>query len=123
MELHQELRKWLIAVIKQRDYLIRQGISRKNEYRMRENIEFLRRRLDFFSYDTDRKISMLFQQNKVRILSLLPGDGSGNHQKRQVEFIRFESLTRQITSEGRGAQKRFFQGSNLMSYSHGGISP
>lgn len=123
MELHQELRKWLTAVIKQRDYLIRQGISRKNEYQMRENLEFLQRRLDYFPYGTDFKISRLFQEEKTRILSLLPGEGSGTHQKRQVEFIRFESLTRQITSEGRGVHMGFRSRNNLMSHSHGGISP
>ncbi|MCK5134846.1 MAG: hypothetical protein KAR19_03600 [Bacteroidales bacterium] len=123
MELHQELRKWIEAVIKQRSYLISQGLSHKNVCQMTENIDFLRRRLDYFPYATDFKISLLFQQNKQRILSLLPGEGSGNHQKRQVEFIRYESLTRQITSEGRGAHRGFRQESNLMSYSHGGISP
>jgi len=96
MELHQELRKWITAVIKQRSYLIRSGRSLKNSYQMAENMDHLRRRLDFFPYDSDRKISLLFQQNKARILSLLPGKGSGGHDKNQVEFAHFDQITRQI---------------------------
>ena len=123
-ELHKELRKWLEAVIRQRDVMIRRGVSKKNAYSMAENMEFLRRRLDHFNYDNDYKISLFFQQNKPRILSLLPGAGSGIYDKRMCEYGRFEEQTRQIITQGNNPKQRIAKSSaHLEGYTHGGLNP
>jgi len=96
MKLHIELRAWLHAVIKQRDYLIKNGLSKKNAYKMLSNIDFLRKRLEAFPYNTDYKISLLFQQNTEKISSLLPGEGSGGFEKRQEQYKHYYSLTKSI---------------------------
>jgi len=124
MELHKELRIWLEAIIRQRDMMIRRGVSKKNAYSMAENIEFLRRQLDHFRYDNDFKIGLFFQQNKHKILTLLPGPGSGIHDKRMVEYGRFEKQTRQIIAEGTDAQQKInWSTAHKKCHAHGGLSP
>lgn len=96
MNLPADLKKWIKAVIKQREYLVRHGISKKNTCKMVENMDYLRRYLNYYQYKTDRSISVLFQQNKDRILSLLPGESSSGHDKRMKEFNNYDQVTREV---------------------------
>lgn len=114
MKLHVELRAWLQAVIKQRDYLIKNGLSKKNAYEMLNNIDFLRKRLDAFPYNTNHKIALLFQQNAEKIASLLPGEGSGGYQKRNEQYNQYYSLTKSIIDgEDISNRKNHFSGPGL----------
>ena len=99
MEFHQELREWIERIIRQRNYLINKGLSRKNAYLMAENISHLKRYLNYFKYADDLKISRFFQTNHNKILSLLPGAGSKNHDIRQEEFLNYSNKTKSIIYE------------------------
>jgi len=104
--------------------MIRRGVSKKNAYSMAENMEYLRRHLEHFKYDNDYKISLLFQQNKSRILMLLPGLGSGIYDKRMREYSNYDELTREIITRCK-RPIRPPAGRNTLTESntHGGLSP
>ncbi|MFH0757365.1 MAG: hypothetical protein V2B15_08770 [Bacteroidota bacterium] len=123
MKLPFELRKWITAVIKQRSYLVRQGVSKKNSSLMTENMEYLRRHLDYYPYETDRKISLLFQRNRARILSLLPGDGASGHEKLMEEFNHYDRVTMKILGSPIIQHSDMRRGAQPASQIHGGLSP
>lgn len=100
MKYHRELRYWIVAVIKQRNVLLNQGKNRKNLCLMQSNISFLKRYLDAYSYDSDEKISRFFISNKHRIHSLLPGEGSGSHVKKEKEYYMYLNRCNQILNYG-----------------------
>jgi len=96
MYFYQELRGWILTVIRRRDFLIKRGLSHKDKATMEEHMAYLRRHLDFYTYESNLKISRFFQMNRSRILSLLPGEGSGSYQKRHDQFAKYDDRTRQI---------------------------
>lgn len=100
MELHREIRNWIQSVIRQRAYLVKEGLSKQNPYEMATNIDFLQKRLDYFPYDSNKKISMLFQQNKGKILSILTD-------KRIEQYTKYDQLTKTILNEEDISDRKF----------------
>lgn len=124
MPLHIELRKWILSAIRQREYMLRHGVSRKNPMEMVNNIEALRKPLSYFPFATDRKISSFFQRNRSRILSLLPGESASGHEKKMGEFTRYDQLTRQILERTPSSANQIFkERMSTGSSAHGGLKP
>ena len=99
MYFYQELRSWIITVMRQRKRMIQMGVSHKNNAQMQENINYLKKYLNYYHYESNMTISRFFQTNRSRILSLLPGEGAGGFQKRHDEFSKYDDRTMQILKD------------------------
>lgn len=96
---HRVVRSWLTVVIRQRILLVSRGANRKNPALMINNTHHLQKYLDYYSYDSNKKIARFFISNKDIIHSILPGPGSSGHSKKDREFNSYLNQCNQILND------------------------
>lgn len=91
--LHKELREFILSVIRQREFLIKNNRSHGNTTLMMNIIQELKLYLDTYPYNSDEKISKFFLRNKAKIRLLLPGEGSSCQSSREQQYYAYLSRT------------------------------
>ena len=94
--LHNELRHWILSVIRQRSAIMRMGKSRADASKMAECINYLQKQLDYYPFNTEKKISGFFIRNQDKIHFLLPGIGSAAYESRLEQFRNYLQLTKPL---------------------------
>jgi hypothetical protein len=86
MAFSRNVRSWLDRIIRKRILLVSRGASRKNPSLMLTHTSHLRKYLDYYSYNTDKKMARFFLMNKDRIHSILPGEGSPGFNRAEEDY-------------------------------------
>ena len=91
---HKAGRSYVKKLIRMRRLLIRKGV---NKYRQApEVIEKLDKLLDFWPYDTPRKMAHFVQNHSAEILYLIPGPNCRAHNSLAAEFKALLSQSQQL---------------------------
>ena len=69
---YKEARIYIGSLIRQRQHLIRSGVSLKNQDECEKYITELQNQLDFYQFNTDLKMAKFFERNQVKIKELIP---------------------------------------------------
>ena len=83
----QEVKKYVLSLIRHRKNLMHRGVSQKNELLMHNNIAHLTRFMEVYPNTTDIQMALFFLRDMEKIESLLPGSRSKEYDARQSEFL------------------------------------
>jgi hypothetical protein len=87
------------SAIKQRKAILKQQAGKKPRLLVTNAIEMLERQLDYFAYDSDRKMANFIKGFQEQIFIILPGKGSTSHLKREAEFLELLYEAEKIKNE------------------------
>ena len=83
-----------MAVVKQREYLLRTGKSKIPEVSVITSLDQVKRQLEAFNYN-DVNMARFVTRNKENIRAILPGYGASSHMVKQNQY-------RELMQEARG---------------------
>ena len=89
-QFHTRAKAFLKSIIRQRKYLIKHGLSTKNNQLMIDSIQHLTKYIEAYSFDSDVRMAKFWFSSIIKISGLLPGVNS-NSSASQIK--KFESLT------------------------------
>lgn len=92
----KEIRSFILSAIRQRQRLMHEGRSHRNQMQMMAQVDHLSRYLNVYPHLTDVQTAKFFIRNKEGIALLLPGVGSKDHQARISRFNEISEICNQI---------------------------
>jgi len=87
---HTRAKSFLNSIIRQRKYLIKHGLSAKNNQLMIDSIQHLTKYIEAYSFDSDIRMAKFWLSSISKISCLLPGVNSNSYAS---QIDKFESLT------------------------------
>jgi hypothetical protein len=81
-----ETRQWLMNLIKQRKFLVRNNLNHKPQHELNKALFALETQLGAYTYENDLYMARFIRQYRNKIETIVPGSGATCHTKRMREL-------------------------------------